>query len=216
MHIVVYGILLRSSLIKQETQCQASAVILRYFQIKGLPIHGVLAIQDLQNLLPTQLLMFCMASQIIQDKRDATGSGVMAFKHECVHFCSYVFIRETLLIFILKNTTFVCKLPLVILNTNTNRKNKQTKKHRTEYTFANRRMSKKSKFLLACMRSSSFSSFSFSFLFLMTSSTKYKIINICRTQINVENVNCRKQKCQHICAPISVYFSSSYFWVLPV
>lgn len=93
-----------------------SAVIV-YDENKRLPIHGVLATQDLHDLLPTQLLVFWMAGQIIQDERDATGSGVMALKHERVHFCSDVFIRESLLIFILKYKTFFCKLPLVLLNT---------------------------------------------------------------------------------------------------
>lgn len=72
-----------------------------YFQNKSLPIHGVLAIQDLHNLLPTQFLVFWIAGQIIEDERDAAGSGVMAREHERVHFSSYVFVRETLLIFIL-------------------------------------------------------------------------------------------------------------------
>lgn len=49
-------------------------------------------------------------------------------------------------------------------------KKKKKKRNKKQHTLANRTMSRKSKFLLACMRSSSFSSLSSSFLFLMTSS----------------------------------------------
>lgn len=46
----------------------------------------------------------------------------------------------------------------------------------TWHTLANRRISRKSRFLLACIRLSSFSPFSASFLFLMISAKKDKII----------------------------------------
>lgn len=78
-----------------------------WWYFENLPLHDVLAIQDLRNLLPTPRLVLWVGGQIIQDEGDAAGSGVMALKHERVHFCSYIFIREALLILILETKTFV-------------------------------------------------------------------------------------------------------------
>lgn len=56
------------------------------------PLDGVLAVQDLQDLIPTELLVLRVAGQTIEDEREATGCGVMALKHEGVHLCSQIFI----------------------------------------------------------------------------------------------------------------------------
>lgn len=58
----------------------------------SLPLYGVLAIQGLNDLLPALLLMLWVAGQTVEDEREATGCGVMALKHEGVHFCPYIFI----------------------------------------------------------------------------------------------------------------------------
>lgn len=121
MHIVVYGILLRSSLkkerqvvslvtfytktcVKQTCMHWLALALLHdaYNHHESLPFHGVLAIQDLHDLISTDLLVLWVAGQTVEDERETTGCGIMALKHESVHFCSYIFIWKTLLILILK------------------------------------------------------------------------------------------------------------------
>lgn len=67
----------------------------------SLPLHGVLALQGLFNLIPANLLMFWVAGQAVEKERDAAGCGVVALKHEGFHLCSYVLIWQTLLVLIL-------------------------------------------------------------------------------------------------------------------
>lgn len=73
----------------------------QHFQNKSAPLHGVLAIQDLRNLVPADLLVLRVAGQTVEDESDAAGCGIVSFKHKRVHFCSDVFIWKALLILIL-------------------------------------------------------------------------------------------------------------------
>lgn len=75
-----------------HTSCRQQHIAYGNVYSLTLPLHSVLAIQDLQDLIPADLLVFWVAGQTIEDERDATGCGVMAFKHECVHFCSNIFV----------------------------------------------------------------------------------------------------------------------------
>ena len=50
--------------------------------------------QETLDLLPAPLLMLRVRGQGIEDPGDATGCGVMALKHERVHFGTEVLVRQ--------------------------------------------------------------------------------------------------------------------------
>lgn len=108
--------------------------------------------QNALHLFSASLLVLRVGGQSIENPGDSTGCSVMALKHECVHLCTQVLIRQAVPILHLneytgERTEFVSHLCLWAKS-----------QPCTPLTLANKRMSKKSKrpfFLAFC----SFSSF---------------------------------------------------------
>lgn len=110
MHIVVYGILPRSSLKIKAHACWLSVRLAPgpALHVSGLPDNvnlprkGVPAVQGSKDLLPAEPLVLRLAGQGVEDERQAAGGGVVALKHEGVHLRSQIFVRQALLILILE------------------------------------------------------------------------------------------------------------------
>ena len=110
--------------------------------------------QEALNFLSASLLVLRVGGQSIENPGNSTGCSVMTLKHECVHLCTQVLIRQAVPILHLneytgERTEFVSHLCLWAKS-----------QPCTQLTLANKRMSKKSKclFFLAFCSSSSFCS----------------------------------------------------------
>ncbi len=88
-----------------STQSAVQPNVTWVIRVTTVPVHCVVSIQNLQDLLSALLLVLRVTSQIVEDPRYSTSCGVMAFKHECVHFSPDIFIRQTLLMLVLWATT---------------------------------------------------------------------------------------------------------------
>lgn len=65
------------------------------------PLYGILPIQDMDDLIPADLLVIRVTGQAVESPGDPTGCGVMALKHEGIHLCSDVLVRQPLVLLIL-------------------------------------------------------------------------------------------------------------------
>ena len=68
---------------------------------QAVPVHVVLPLQHLGDLLPARLLVLWVAGQTEEEPRDAAGGSVVALEHERVNLRSDVLVSKSLLVVIL-------------------------------------------------------------------------------------------------------------------